>query len=458
MKKIKLSIICALLFAFNLVQAQDEDNKWAIGFGINAVDINNGGFNDIGNLVKDYLGTSDWNAIPAISTISVSRYLNYGLSVKVMGSLNKIDTAQALDDVDGLSFFGLNAAAVYDLNSLFGETSWFDPYVQLGLGNTWIGDSSAFTIKSGLGFNTWFNEKIGLKFDTSYNLGTPRFASVSASNYFQHSLGLVIKFGGPSKSDVDGDGVADEMDLCPDAAGTKENGGCPDTDGDLVLDKDDKCPNAAGTLANGGCPDADGDSVLDKDDKCPNAAGTVANGGCPDTDGDSVLDKDDKCPNVAGPIENKGCVWPDTDGDGVADKDDKCIDKVGTIANNGCPELTEEAIKKLGDFAKTINFDSGKSTFKAGVAKQLDGVVSIMREFNGVAFHINGYTDSRGSESKNLAVSNLRAAAVKDYLISHGIDSSRLDSQGFGIADPIATNKTAKGRATNRRVELIAKK
>ena len=60
--------------------------------------------------------------------------------------------------------------------------------------------------------------------------------------------------------------------------------GCPDVDGDGITDTKDKCPNVAGVRGNRGCPwpDSDGDSVLDKDDKCPGEAGTVANNGCPE--------------------------------------------------------------------------------------------------------------------------------------------------------------------------------
>lgn len=458
MKTIKLSIIFALMFAINIGNAQDEDNKWAIGFGINAVDINKGGFNDIGNMVKDYLGTSDWNVLPAVSTVSVSRYMNYGLSVKVAGSLNKIDKAPN-GNVDGVSFFALDAAALYDLNHLFGQTGWWDPYVSLGFGGAWIDEDSGFTITPGWGFNSWFNDNIGIGFSSTYNSAGwtgGDFKAVDASSYFQHSLGLLIKFGGPSKMDSDGDGVADEKDACPDAAGTKENDGCPDTDGDGVLDKDDLCADAAGSKENGGCPDTDGDGVLDKDDLCPEAAGTVENNGCPDTDGDGVVDKDDECPEVAGPIENKGCVWPDTDGDGVPDKDDKCPEVAGTIEKEGCPELTQEQVKKLGEFSKKIGFNSGKATFKPGVGESLDKLAAKMKEYPTTDFEINGYTDSTGSKSKNLEISKKRAKAVKDRLIKGGVDPTRLKSEGFGIANPIATNKTAKGREANRRVEIIA--
>ena len=114
MKNFKLAIIAFLLFTgINSVHAQDADNKWALSFGINAVDFNSGGLSDIGNMVNDYLGTRDWNVLPAISTVTVSRYTNYGISVRLAGSLNKIDKgAGTPTEVNGLSFFSLDAAAI----------------------------------------------------------------------------------------------------------------------------------------------------------------------------------------------------------------------------------------------------------------------------------------------------------------------------------------------------------
>ena len=201
MKKIKIAMLAFVMFAgIGSVQAQDEDNKWALSFGINAVDFNKGGLNDIGAMVKDYLGTGDWNVLPAISTISVSRYTNYGLSVRVGGSLNKIDKgAGSKEEVDGLSFFSLEAAAVYDLNSLFGSTGWWDPYVSLGIGGTWVDEYSGFQVAPGAGFNTWFNENVGLSFTSIYSVGVAGdgfVQAVDASSYFQHSLGLIIRFNG----------------------------------------------------------------------------------------------------------------------------------------------------------------------------------------------------------------------------------------------------------------------
>ncbi|MGM8363051.1 DUF5723 family protein [Flavobacterium sp. ARAG 55.4] len=232
-----------------------------------------------------------------------------------------------------------------------------------------------------------------------------------------------------------------------------------DQDGDGVLDNEDECPTVAGPVENNGCPwgDQDNDGVLDKDDKCPTVAGPAANNGCPweDKDNDGVLDKDDKCPSVAGPKENTGCPWPDTDGDGVVDKDDRCPKVKGTLANKGCPEVTTEVIKKLNDFSKSVLFDSSKATIKPESHDKLEGIVNVMEEYNNANFKLEGHTDSTGNVAKNLQLSKDRAAAVKDYLISKGISADRLSSEGYGITKPIATNKTAEGRALNRRVEVV---
>ena len=450
MKNLKVVIFgVSLLLGFNKVQAQDTDNKWAVKLGVNIVDVTLGGGK---GLINDFLGGSDWNT--SVPTISVSRYMENDFSLELGFSFNSIGTLQSKDDLNELSFFAIDIDVKYDLNGPFGETGWIDPFVSLGMGITSIDSDSGITINPGLGVNAWINDKFGLSFSTTYKLSSGnRYPSIKSNDYFHHSLGLVYKF---EAKDSDADGISDKKDACPDAAGTKENGGCPDTDGDSVLNKDDNCPNAAGTFENGGWPDTDGDNVLDKDDSCPNAAGTVENGGCPDTDGDRVLDKDDSCPEVAGPIDNKGCVWPDTDKDGVADKDDRCPEVAGTIEKQGCPKLTEVQIKKLGEYSKKIEFNSGKATFKTGVTKELFRLAKVMLEFPTTNFAISGYTDSTGSKTKNLEISKLRAQAVENYLTSQGINPNRLKSVGFGIASPIATNKSAAGRALNRRVEVTA--
>ncbi len=255
--------------------------------------------------------------------------------------------------------------------------------------------------------------------------------------------------------DTDGDGILDKDDLCPTVAGVKSAQGCPDKDGDGIADNSDLCPDVFGAAQFNGCPDTDGDGVPDKDDKCPNEKGDVKFNGCPDTDGDGIADPDDKCPKLVGTLANEGC--PDTDGDGVHDGIDKCPTKVGPASNSGCPVISVEVKKRLAFAATAIQFDFGKATIKKNSNKLLDEIVAILNEYSDYNMTIDGHTDNVGDDASNLILSKNRAAAVRDYFISKGIVAERLVSEGYGESKPVETNKTAAGRAKNRRVDMDLK-
>ena len=262
--------------------------------------------------------------------------------------------------------------------------------------------------------------------------------------YFIDGISLVN--GGMIEKDSDGDGIADKDDACPTVYGTVK--GCPDTDGDGFADMNDDCPEVPGKLK--GCPendtkDSDGDGIVDSKDKCPTVFGTIK--GCPDTDGDGIADIEDQCPTVKGTLQ--GC--PDTDGDGVADKDDECPEVAGKKALNGCP-LSKAELAEIKSASEHIYFNSGKSTIKEESFSDLDKLAKILKEHPEVKASVEGHTDSQGNDKLNMDLSVARAKAVKDYLISKGVEADHLGSEGFGETKPIATNETADGRAKNRRV------
>jgi len=451
MKRIKISLASlALVATVGSVQAQDENSKWAIGFGINAVDIRTP--HQFGDFLKDWGGTKDLNILPAVTKLSVARYIGAGFSAEIEGSLNKIK-----EGFDGYSedksFWSANLQAKYALRRLFTtESGWFDPYIKVGGGYTayesrFDDKEGGFKALAGGGINFWFTDHLGVNLQTGYHHGFQK----NGTDYFQHSAGIVIKFG---SKDTDKDGIPDNKDACPEVPGLKEFNGCPDTDGDGIPDKDDACPQVKGLKEFNGCPDTDGDGIADKDDACPEVAGPKEFNGCPDTDGDGIADKDDKCPDVAGPAENAGCPWPDTDGDGVLDKDDLCPEVAGPASNKGCPEPDEKEQKQLNQYAKTILFDTGKATIKFQSAEVLNQIINVLKKYPNSRFRIEGHTDSTGKKAKNMILSQNRADAVKVYLIQGGIDAGRLESQGFGPEKPIASNKNKKGRELNRRVEI----
>ena len=139
---------------------------------------------------------------------------------------------------------------------------------------------------------------------------------------------------------------------------------------------------------------------------------------------------------------------PDTDGDGVMDKYDKCPEEPGAIENDGCP------IYVPVEFAKNIGFESGKATLTQDSYQYLDQLVQIMKDDANCWVKLDGHTDNTGSDKINQKLSQDRVDAIKYYLVDNGIDPNRIIARGHGPSKPIADNKTAEGRAKNRRVEI----
>ncbi len=451
----KIVLATLLIFGFTSVQAQDSNNPWALGVSVNAVDFYPTGEDaPLGGFFDEYFNTSDhWNVLPALSKLSLSRYIGAGFVGELSGSINQIDK-YGDDSVSDLAYYSLDASLDYSLRALLND-GWVDPFLGVGGGYVWIGDQNgedisnldAATLNGKAGLNFWFSDNIALTLESKYK----HVFENDNSSHFQHAAGLKFVFGG---QDSDGDGIYDKDDECPEEPGLPEFNGCPDTDGDGIEDRQDACPNEAGLAEFDGCPDSDGDGVADPDDECPNEAGLAELNGCPDADGDGIRDGDDECPNEAGPEANNGCPWPDSDGDGVLDKDDECPDNAGPASNNGCPEPTAEIISELNDYSNTVLFEFDSAKITADSEDALMAIVDIMKEYPQTIFHIEGHTDSIGSDSYNMKLSKERAASVEKWLEEHGIPSNRLTSEGYGETQPIATNSTPAGRQENRRVEI----
>jgi outer membrane protein OmpA-like peptidoglycan-associated protein len=283
------------------------------------------------------------------------------------------------------------------------------------------------------------------------------------------ALGKVDSVGCPL--DTDHDSIPDYLDKCPDTPlGVKvDSVGCPlDSDGDGVPDYLDLCPNtpleAHGKVDKNGCPlDTDLDGVPDYLDLCPNtpeeARRYVDKNGCTlDTDGDGVPDYLDLCPNTPiaakGMVDANGCPR-DTDGDGVPDYLDNCPKIAGVASNHGCPEIKKD-VKMLFQAAQQgVQFETGKTVIKKTSFAILNKIVKVLVDNPTYLIEVRGHTDNVGNAAANLLLSQNRAAAIRDYLISKGIDTKRITSNGFGDTQPVASNETAKGKKLNRRVEFI---
>ncbi|HTL32714.1 MAG TPA: OmpA family protein [Kofleriaceae bacterium] len=313
--------------------------------------------------------------------------------------------------------------------------------------------------------------------------GLLRKAETGANPDVRAFIGIVFE---PNIGDRDGDGIKDDVDKCPDDPEDydrfEDEDGCPepDNDRDGILDEDDKCPNIPedkdGFQDEDGCPegnknDRDGDGILDDVDKCPDDPEDFDQfqdeDGCPDPDNDQdgILDVDDLCPNDPedkdGFEDEDGCPDLDNDKDRILDKDDKCPNEPETYNGfedeDGCPDrgrvvVTDTSIEILD----MVYFEYNKAIIKSESFPILDAVAATLQGNPSIALvEIQGHTDERGDDAYNLDLSDRRAAAVKTYLVEHGVDEKRLTSQGYGETQPVLREHNEKAWAKNRRVAFL---
>jgi outer membrane protein OmpA-like peptidoglycan-associated protein len=211
--------------------------------------------------------------------------------------------------------------------------------------------------------------------------------------------------------------------------------------------------------------DTDGDGIPDEIDRCPldpeDRDGFQDEDGCPDpdNDGDGIVDSMDACPDNPGPLENRGCPIVDRDGDGVPDWEDKCPDVAGPRESGGCaPEKKYTLVEVKKDriaIRQQVRFATGKFAVLPASYALLDQVAQVLRDHPALKVVVEGHTDNVGKETFNLRLSQRRAESVRAYLVKKGIDPARLDAKGYGSTKPIASNRTQKGKAQNRRTDFV---
>jgi OOP family OmpA-OmpF porin len=201
--------------------------------------------------------------------------------------------------------------------------------------------------------------------------------------------------------------------------------------------------------------DTDKDGVVDSRDQCPGTSpGTkVDERGCAlDSDADGVADSNDKCPGTptGADVDTDGCEL-DSDGDGVVDSKDACANTpAGAKVNNaGC------AVQIV---LRNVLFETKSDRISSEFRSTLDQVADSLKARDDItSIEVVGHTDSTGSASYNQSLSERRAEAVAGYLTAQGVNGAFFTSKGMGESSPVADNKTAEGRARNRRVELKLK-
>ncbi len=422
---------------------------------------------------------------------NINQNLNLVLPIKA-GVVNQYNAANN-DNCLHKNVYGADIQAQYQF---YRPDTKVTPYVLAGLGG--VNESEGefnLQIPFGVGLHFHIRDNAYFNWQSEY-----RYALSENRNNLHHGIGFVYLFGVPQATDLipmeekdemmdsDGDGLEDEIDLCPQIAGPAALKGCPDKDEDGIPDYRDDCPSVAGIGIFKGCPDTDGDGISDNDDECPNKAGVKENNGCPaedmmdtdmdgipdkldecpnikgvspngcpkkpvvaDSDGDGVPDSSDKCPNSPGIAAFGGC--PDSDGDGIDDSRDRCPNTPGTVAAGGCPEIASTDLSLLEVAMRAVTFDTGKATLKSESSPILNQIAQILNKYPNYNLVIEGHTDNVGSAINNQLLSERRAQACYEYLRDkNNISFSRMTHTGYGESRPVSSNDNLEGRKLNRRV------
>ena len=201
--------------------------------------------------------------------------------------------------------------------------------------------------------------------------------------------------------------------------------------------------------------DTDKDGVVDSADQCPGTAPgmKVDERGCAlDRDADGVADSNDKCPGTppGAEVDTDGCEL-DSDSDGVVDSKDECPNTPDGAKVNPAGCAVQIVLRNV---LFETNSDRISSEFRSTLNQIAD---SLKARADITSIEVVGHTDSTGSATYNQSLSERRAEAVAGYLTAQGVNGALFTSKGMGESLPVADNKTAEGRARNRRVELKLK-
>lgn len=432
MKKLAASLLGLCAFAMSSVAQSDHVKRATLGVHFFFNDFQTPQYikaNSLGQTFRD----KKWAKI---------RDMNAGLAVNYIKGINKTFDFSTTLGGSFLSYpienkpkfsesFLLEGDAMVHAKML-SDQYWVSPYLSAGVGfSSYRGYVGAFA-PVGMGLQVNLYDEAFILVNAQYRVAI----TDNTSNHFYYSLGVAGNIG-PDRAPK----VVPPPPPPPVVVVT-------DTDGDGIQDKDDACPTQAGPVSLKGCPDRDKDGIADKDDKCPDQAGLARYAGCPipDSDNDGINDENDKCKDVPGLARYNGCPIPDTDGDGINDEEDQCVTERGIPELKGCPKP---------DFSsEKVQFQTGSAVLTKAAKLELDKGVAFMSQYPTLKFSIEGHTDNTGKEAANQLLSEKRAAAVETYMVSKGANTDRITTAGYGQSKPIADNKTAAGRAKNRRVEF----
>ncbi|HEY5926843.1 MAG TPA: OmpA family protein [Kofleriaceae bacterium] len=364
------------------------------------------------------------------------------------------------------------AAKIYSgrLQLMFQASSlsqYFVPYVSIGdgvgrLSSEYLGADTDYPPFVGAGFRLFFHRSIALRVDGRWmRAPTPQAPFTLNTNLGELMFGLSFR---PSRAPA-------EPPPPPPPPPPK------DSDGDTLFDDKDKCPNEPEDLDQfddtDGCPelDNDGDLISDPNDKCPLEAedkdGVQDDDGCidKDNDGDTIADTQDKCPgepeDVDGFQDTDGCPELDNDSDSFADAADKCPNEAevinGTDDEDGCPDRGNALVVVAPDRLEALeSIEFKKTTLQKTSFNLLGQIGATLRAHPEILrIRITVHVQPSKKPDDDQRLSELRAFAIREWLIKYGIDEKRMDPRGFGGTKPLVDPKSKGAKTINERVDLI---
>ncbi|MBT1071990.1 OmpA family protein [Pelotalea chapellei] len=342
-----------------------------------------------------------------------------------------------------LSFYKYGADLIYN----FRPATNLVPFIAAGYGGynfsgAGLDKKARPAFDYGLGLKYFLNDNFAIRGDVRHVIASlnNEVHNRNAQN-IEYTLGAYIPFGGtqPVAKAVAAPAVEPAPALKPVVVPPPAPAPPADSDRDGVIDEKDKCPNTPqGVVVDAdGCPvDADKDGVADYLDKCPGtpAGASVDTNGCPlDSDKDGVFDYLDKCPDTPAGVK---------------------------VTADGCPVPVAAPQKPAAEkycskpAVVDVRFATGKAAVDPKFQDDLKALADFLKEFPKAKGEISGHTDNVGGKAMNQKLSQQRADSVKKFIVdTYGVDANRITTKGYGFSKPIADNKTAAGKAKNRRIE-----
>jgi len=354
---------------------------------------------------------------------------------------NLYSNISATNNALKLPSFGLmDLGLSYNINMSNGNLLRLRANIYNALGKEYISRAtSAFPASSNESEN-WN----GVNKDNFVNFGKTRTWNISAKYNFggdcsgssNRMASKPVKSGIDRKLDTDGDGIKDHKDMCPDIAGIKKFKGCPMSEADMAA----KAAAEALALEEARIAEEKAKAAQIEADRI--AAQKAAA----------------ERKRIAAEREAKR-IADEKAAEEAAEAAKLAAEKEAMLKAEAAKEALKvrnaEVSKRFAASLQGIKFNSSQSTFKNESYARMDEAVAVLNEYGDIRILIQGHTDSQGQADANQILSQKRADAVKDYLVSKGINMSRISTNGLGEEYPIADNNTSAGRAQNRRVEFI---